>query len=43
MYCRQSDPGLSDDNYEICYNKACYYIGKGNIDKALEMLLKAEG
>lgn len=36
------DPGLNEDNYEICYNKACFFIGKGDLDKALEMLLKAE-
>ncbi|CAG5120167.1 unnamed protein product, partial [Candidula unifasciata] len=37
-----SDPGLEENSYEICYNNACYYIGKGDLKTALEKLDKAE-
>ncbi|XP_012935251.1 signal recognition particle subunit SRP72 [Aplysia californica] len=37
-----SDPGLDESSYEICYNKACYFIGKGDLDTAMDMLAKAE-
>lgn len=39
----QDDPGLAENSYEICYNNACYYIGKGDLKTALEKLDKAEG
>uniref|UniRef100_A0A0B7AE88 Signal recognition particle subunit SRP72 n=1 Tax=Arion vulgaris TaxID=1028688 RepID=A0A0B7AE88_9EUPU len=37
-----NDPGLAESSYEICYNNACYYIGKGDLKTALEKLDKAE-
>ncbi|GFO21232.1 signal recognition particle subunit srp72 [Plakobranchus ocellatus] len=36
------DAGLEEDSYEICYNNACYYIGKGDLNTGLEKLAKAE-
>nr|KAG5711405.1 hypothetical protein BaRGS_025832 [Batillaria attramentaria] len=36
------DAGLEEDSYEICYNNACYQIGRGNLDAAEEKLKKAE-
>lgn len=36
------DAGLEEDSYEICYNNACYQIGKCNPDAALQKLKKAE-
>ncbi|KAK0062380.1 signal recognition particle subunit SRP72 [Biomphalaria pfeifferi] len=36
------DPNFAENSYEICYNNACYWIGKGNLSVALEKLDKAE-
>ncbi|KAH9518925.1 Signal recognition particle core component [Bulinus truncatus] len=36
------DPNFAESSYEICYNNACYWIGKGNLTNALEKLDKAE-
>lgn len=39
----QEEIGLEEDSYEICYNNACYQIGHGNLEAAMEKLKKAEG
>ena len=39
----QEEIGLEEDSYEICYNNACYQIGCGNLEAAMEKLKKAEG
>ncbi|XP_048746270.2 signal recognition particle subunit SRP72-like [Ostrea edulis] len=36
------DPGLEEHSYELCYNMACYLIGKGNYKGAEQKLKKAE-
>ncbi|KAK6186337.1 hypothetical protein SNE40_008389 [Patella caerulea] len=36
------DPGFEEDSYEICYNKACQYIGKDDLKTAADKLKKAE-
>ncbi|XP_041368562.1 signal recognition particle subunit SRP72-like [Gigantopelta aegis] len=36
------DPGLGDTTYELCYNNACYYIGKKDYRTAEDKLRKAE-
>ncbi|KAL5017564.1 hypothetical protein ScPMuIL_007153 [Solemya velum] len=33
------DPGLRENSYELCYNHACYLLGKGDL-KAAEMKLR---
>ncbi|XP_059161427.1 signal recognition particle subunit SRP72-like [Physella acuta] len=41
----QKDMGelnTDESSYEICYNNACYYLGKGDLKTALEKLDKAE-
>ncbi|XP_064601701.1 signal recognition particle subunit SRP72-like [Liolophura sinensis] len=36
------DPGIEEKSYELCYNSACYLIGKGDIKGAEHSLKKAE-
>ena len=37
------DLGLRTDTYEMSYNRACYLIGQGKMQEALEELQHAEG
>ncbi|XP_033102958.1 signal recognition particle subunit SRP72-like [Anneissia japonica] len=37
-----SDPGLREDTFELCYNKACQLIGQCRYEEALEKLDIAE-
>ena len=39
----QDDAGLEEDSYEVCYNNACYQIGRGKMEDAQAKLKKAEG
>ena len=39
----QEEIGLQENTYELCYNNACYLIGKGKLQPALQKLKKAEG
>ncbi|XP_076469233.1 signal recognition particle subunit SRP72-like [Babylonia areolata] len=36
------DAGLEEESYEICYNNACYQIGRRQLESALAKLKKAE-
>ncbi|KAL8611218.1 hypothetical protein ACOMHN_013649 [Nucella lapillus] len=36
------DAGLEEDSYEVCYNNACYQIGRGKLEAAQTKLKKAE-
>lgn len=38
----QEDPGLSEENYELSFNKASLLAGKGKFKEALEELDHAE-
>jgi hypothetical protein len=39
----KDDPGLEENSYELCYNKACSLIGEGDYKGAEQKLKKAEG
>ena len=39
----QEDPGLRESTYELCYNHACYLVGKGDFIGAEKKLRQAEG
>jgi hypothetical protein len=39
----QEEVGLEEETYEVCYNNACYEIGKSRWQAAQEKLKKAEG
>ena len=41
-FVSQKDPGLGDATYELCYNNACYYIGRNDYKTAEDKLRKAE-
>ncbi|XP_002733922.1 signal recognition particle subunit SRP72-like [Saccoglossus kowalevskii] len=36
------DYGLTEDTFELCYNKACFLLGQGNIKAAEKKLREAE-
>lgn len=38
----QEKPGVDENSYEICYNNACYLIGKQDWTGAEKKLKKAE-
>ena len=40
--CEQVDFGLDDETYEVCYNHACYLLGKSMYSEAHDKLKEAE-
>ena len=42
-WCKQVAPGSSDDNYDRCYNYACYLIGLEKFKEAESQLQRSEG
>lgn len=39
----KENPGLEENSYELCYNMACYLIGREDYKGAEQKLKKAEG
>ena len=38
----QDEFGLNEDTYEVCYNSACFLLGKGLYQEAVDKLKEAE-
>lgn len=43
FFVSKDNPGLEENSYELCYNMACYLIGREDYKGAEQKLKKAEG